>query len=64
MNLVDWKDYEEYIAAGNLMSVTINDDFETIELSILYAAGISSDKKTELMDILIYCGGYRYFDMI
>ena len=54
-----WDEIAEYVAAGNLESIKIEDDFTNVQLGILYAPGSSSEQ----FRIIVLCLGYCYMDL-
>jgi hypothetical protein len=59
MQNASWEEVAEYVAAGSLGSVKIEDDFTNVQLEILYAHGGS----LEQFRVIIHCLGFCYVDL-
>jgi len=61
MELVSWHEVAEYIAAGNVINVTMSDNLDKVTLVIIY--GCVSDKSVVESEIRIICSLYSYLDI-
>jgi len=62
MVMVTWNDISEYVASGNLDSVSINEDMDSATVNVVYMGGRSNEPVKE-RHIVLNCSGLCYFDL-
>lgn len=60
MNVITWNDISEYVAAGNLDTVTIGENLDSITLNVVYI-GVSNGVQSNA-EISLECLNCCYFD--
>jgi len=63
MKPVYWADVAEYVAAGNLNRVSINEDFNAISLEVIYLGNESHGGNMRTATVILDCIDCCYFDL-